>query len=486
MASNLADDESDSCFEFMKQRHLARLASSPPSSDQQPQKQQHVPTTVVPIRVVSIKHKIERIAENLKAKNEMRQVAMPKVVHVDCNRRDDKLKSSLSAKQLAHQLILLRCKNRSNSDLCEEETDLTSLSWLTSFTLPSPPPSPPSQNNLLHHSTISTLIQPFLANSRQKPPFSFACLAFLAIEASARQRLSVKEVYTWITLNFPYYRLVPSGSWKNSIRHNLALNNTFSKVDKNLLAMRDFSGKGSLWCVRGECRGVLLDALDKSTLLQMSQLQDLVEHSKSSSLTPHITILNPRLAPKAKTLTDLDAVNALLSMKSRSSSMPPPITQTNKQGRRKQVFKPPAKKPHLNPKLLQDNIVSDPFFYNDNLDEDEDIEEEFDDDEFMDVSSEITPIEAITTSDDESKLEIDESVLTELTELNTTESNESNLEPGEIPKSNSVNEECPTKKARLDPSVQQTRATRSTHPKIPALPLTTLTRSATSRKRRTN
>ena len=72
-----------------------------------------------------------------------------------------------------------------------------------------------------------------------KPPYSFSCLAFLAIESSQRKRLSFKEIYNWITLNFPYYRSVPSGSWKNSIRHNLANKACFSKVDKNLLAVSD-------------------------------------------------------------------------------------------------------------------------------------------------------------------------------------------------------------------------------------------------------
>lgn len=62
--------------------------------------------------------------------------------------------------------------------------------------------------------------------------------------------------------------------------------------------------------------------------------------------------------PNSSDLTELDAVNALLSMKSRAPSMPnQPESDENKasgvvevkQGRRKQVFKPPIKKPHINP-----------------------------------------------------------------------------------------------------------------------------------------
>ena len=77
------------------------------------------------------------------------------------------------------------------------------------------------------------------STSLQRPPYSFSCLTFLAIESSQRKRLSVKEIYNWITQSFPYYRSVPSGSWKNSIRHNLSYNHCFAKVDKNLLAVSD-------------------------------------------------------------------------------------------------------------------------------------------------------------------------------------------------------------------------------------------------------
>ncbi len=67
-----------------------------------------------------LKHKIDRIAENLKAKQEMRQTAMPRVVHVkkEAKGLDEKLKSlKISTKELAHQLILLRCRKMSSSDL---------------------------------------------------------------------------------------------------------------------------------------------------------------------------------------------------------------------------------------------------------------------------------------------------------------------------------------------------------------------------------
>ena len=64
-----------------------------------------------------------------------------------------------------------------------------------------------------------------------KPPLSFACMIFMALESSPTKTLPVKEIYDWIIWKFPYYRTAASG-WKNSIRHNLSLNKCFRKVDR--------------------------------------------------------------------------------------------------------------------------------------------------------------------------------------------------------------------------------------------------------------
>lgn len=65
-----------------------------------------------------------------------------------------------------------------------------------------------------------------------KPPYSFSCLIFMAIEESPHKRLPVKEIYNWIQANFPFFRAAPTG-WKNSVRHNLSLNKCFMKVEKD-------------------------------------------------------------------------------------------------------------------------------------------------------------------------------------------------------------------------------------------------------------
>lgn len=67
--------------------------------------------------------------------------------------------------------------------------------------------------------------------SLRKPAYSFSTLIFMAIENAKNKRLPVKEIYQWIQDNFPYFQKAPIG-WKNSVRHNLSLNKSFKKVDK--------------------------------------------------------------------------------------------------------------------------------------------------------------------------------------------------------------------------------------------------------------
>ncbi|XP_065796283.1 forkhead box protein N3 isoform X3 [Muntiacus reevesi] len=113
-----------------------------------------------------------------------------------------------------------------------------------------PPPSPA-------HSDV-----PYDArqNPNCKPPYSFSCLIFMAIEDSPTKRLPVKDIYNWILEHFPYFANAPTG-WKNSVRHNLSLNKCFKKVDKE---RSQSIGKGSLWCIDPEYRQNLIQALKKT------------------------------------------------------------------------------------------------------------------------------------------------------------------------------------------------------------------------------
>uniref|UniRef100_A0A3Q3VL90 Fork-head domain-containing protein n=1 Tax=Mola mola TaxID=94237 RepID=A0A3Q3VL90_MOLML len=135
-----------------------------------------------------------------------------------------------------------------------EDEELTSLSWLHESTdllnsfshsglrSVSPLQDPDGQHPRSPSSLSPSPEDPLLgdahsaydlaAGANRKPPYSFSCLIFMAIEDAPNKRLPVKDIYGWILEHFPYFASAPTG-WKNSVRHNLSLNKCFKKVDKD-------------------------------------------------------------------------------------------------------------------------------------------------------------------------------------------------------------------------------------------------------------
>lgn len=53
------------------------------------------------------------------------------------------------------------------------------------------------------------------SNSKGKPPHSYATLIAMAIAAAPERKLSLNDIYTWISNTFPYYSRAGRG-WKVS------------------------------------------------------------------------------------------------------------------------------------------------------------------------------------------------------------------------------------------------------------------------------
>ncbi|XP_062826703.1 forkhead box protein J1 [Anolis carolinensis] len=82
----------------------------------------------------------------------------------------------------------------------------------------------------------------YKTNPHVKPPYSYATLICMAMEASKKIKITLSDIYKWITDNFCYFRHADP-TWQNSIRHNLSLNKCFIKVPRE----KDEPGKGGFW-----------------------------------------------------------------------------------------------------------------------------------------------------------------------------------------------------------------------------------------------
>lgn len=79
---------------------------------------------------------------------------------------------------------------------------------------------------------------------QEKPPYSYIALIVMAIQNSPAKRLTLSEIYTYLQNKFPFFRSSYQG-WKNSVRHNLSLNECFIKLPKGL----GRPGKGHYWTI---------------------------------------------------------------------------------------------------------------------------------------------------------------------------------------------------------------------------------------------
>jgi len=85
---------------------------------------------------------------------------------------------------------------------------------------------------------------PLVDDHGNKPPYSYAQLIGMAILRAPNRRLTLAQIYKWISGTFSYYNASDAG-WQNSIRHNLSLNKAFIKQERP----KDEPGKGNFWTI---------------------------------------------------------------------------------------------------------------------------------------------------------------------------------------------------------------------------------------------
>ncbi|KAH8725427.1 forkhead transcription factor-like protein [Phaeosphaeriaceae sp. PMI808] len=86
---------------------------------------------------------------------------------------------------------------------------------------------------------------PNVEDDGSKPSYSYAMLIGMAILRAPSRRLTLAQIYKWISDTFAFYRNSQETGWQNSIRHNLSLSKSFSKQERP----KDDPGKGHYWVI---------------------------------------------------------------------------------------------------------------------------------------------------------------------------------------------------------------------------------------------
>uniref|UniRef100_A0A3Q3FUT4 Forkhead box Q2 n=1 Tax=Labrus bergylta TaxID=56723 RepID=A0A3Q3FUT4_9LABR len=101
-------------------------------------------------------------------------------------------------------------------------------------------PKPKEQKEGEEEVTTTTFTGP--EKSADKPNQSYIALISKAILASEQKKLLLCDIYQWIMDHYPYFKSKDK-NWRNSVRHNLSLNDCFIK------AGRSDNGKGHFWAI---------------------------------------------------------------------------------------------------------------------------------------------------------------------------------------------------------------------------------------------
>ncbi|XP_010734722.2 forkhead box protein J1-A [Larimichthys crocea] len=121
----------------------------------------------------------------------------------------------------------------------------------------------------------------YKTNAHIKPPYSYATLICMAMQASKKSKITLSCIYKWITDNFCYYRHADP-TWQNSIRHNLSLNKCFIKVPRQ----KDEPGKGGFWKIDPQYAERLLSGAYKKRRMPPVQINPALQNRLRINLQP--------------------------------------------------------------------------------------------------------------------------------------------------------------------------------------------------------
>ncbi|KAI3337185.1 hypothetical protein HD806DRAFT_518121 [Xylariaceae sp. AK1471] len=127
-----------------------------------------------------------------------------------------------------------------------------------------------------------------------KPGHSYAQLIGMAILRAPHRKLTLSQIYKWISDNYKFYSATDAG-WQNSIRHNLSLNKAFIKQERP----KDDPGKGNYWAIEPGMEQQFMKekpsrkATAASENMHIMSMAPSVDYSQFETCYPHDGVLPP-------------------------------------------------------------------------------------------------------------------------------------------------------------------------------------------------
>ncbi|KAF7256922.1 hypothetical protein EG68_05775 [Paragonimus skrjabini miyazakii] len=87
------------------------------------------------------------------------------------------------------------------------------------------------------------------------PPFTFHSLIYMSMQCLKRHKVTLKDIYTWITDNFAFFRC-QTNDWQEALRQNLTSSRCFQRVPRR---KEEPGGKGDLWRLNPELQSQLVN-----------------------------------------------------------------------------------------------------------------------------------------------------------------------------------------------------------------------------------
>nr|XP_057930059.1 forkhead box protein Q1b [Doryrhamphus excisus] len=139
---------------------------------------------------------------------------------------------------------------------------------------------------------------------RPKPPYSYIALIAMAIRESSKGRLTLAEINDYLMKKFPFFRGTYTG-WRNSVRHNLSLNDCFLKV------LRDPSrpwGKDNYWMLNPHSEYTFADGVFRRRRKRIAKRSPKEENQDITGKDTHLPAQEERVGAKFSSSFAIDSI----------------------------------------------------------------------------------------------------------------------------------------------------------------------------------